>query len=94
MRMSMTAEKHDAPWRALHLENQYLHCLVLPDLGGRLYTCRDKLSGTDVFYANTAIKKGNFAPRGAGAAAGIETSFPVAHSRVTVSPVHFAQVAG
>jgi tetratricopeptide (TPR) repeat protein len=90
MRLNMTAGKYDAPWRALHLENQYLHCLVLPDLGGHLYTCRDKLSGADVFYANTAIKKDNVAPRGAWAAGGIETSFPIAHSLVTVSPVHFA----
>lgn len=90
MRMNFTAEKHDAPWRALHIENQYLHCMVLPDLGGHLYTCRDKLSGTDVFYANTAIKKDNVASRGAWVAGGIETSFPVAHSLVTVSPVHFA----
>jgi tetratricopeptide (TPR) repeat protein len=90
MRLNMAVEKHDAPWRVLHLENQYLHCLVLPDLGGHLYTCRDKLSGTDVFYANTAIKKDNVAPRGAWAAGGIETSFPIAHSLVTISPVHFA----
>ncbi len=92
-RLNMTAERYDAPWRVLHLENQYLHCMVLPDLGGHLYTCRDKLSGTDVFYANTAIKKGDVAPRGAWVAGGIETSFPVAHSRVTVSPVHFATTA-
>jgi len=90
LRENMTDQKYDAPWRVLHLENQYLHCMVLPDLGGHLYTCRDKLSGASVFYANTAIKKSDVAPRGAWVAGGIETSFPVAHSRVTVSPVHFA----
>jgi tetratricopeptide (TPR) repeat protein len=90
LRAKMTAEKYDAPWRVLHIENQYLHCMVLPDLGGHLYTCRDKLSGLDVFYANTAIKKADVAPRGAWIAGGIESSFPIAHSRVTVSPVHFA----
>jgi tetratricopeptide (TPR) repeat protein len=89
LRENMTDQKYDAPWRVLHLENQYLHCMVLPDLGGHLYTCRDKLSGASVFYANTAIKKSDVAPRGAWVAGGIETSFPVAHSRVTVSPVHF-----
>jgi tetratricopeptide (TPR) repeat protein len=90
LRLNMTAERYDAPWRVLHLENEYLHCLVLPDLGGHLYTCRDKLSGTDMFYANTAMKKADIASRGAWVAGGIESSFPVAHSRVTVSPVHFA----
>ena len=90
LRIKMTAERYEAPWRILHIENQYLHCMVLPDLGGHLYTCRDKLSGTDVFYANTAIKKADVAPRGAWIAGGIESSFPIAHSRVAVSPVHFA----
>ena len=94
LRLNMTAERADAAWRVLHLENQYLHCLVLPDLGGHLYTCRDKLAGVDIFYANTSIKKWDVAPRGAWIAGGIETSFPVAHSRVTVSPVHFATVTG
>ena len=90
LRQNMTSEKYDAPWRVLHIENQYLHCMVLPDLGGHLYTCRDKLSGADMFYANTTMKKADVAPRGAWVAGGIETSFPVAHSRLTVSPVHFA----
>jgi hypothetical protein len=90
LRPNMTAEKYEAAWRVLHIENQYLHCTVLPDLGGHLYTCRDKLSGTDVFYANTSIKKADVAPRGAWISTGIETSFPIAHSRLTVSPVHFA----
>src|SRR5690242_12785649 len=28
--------------RVLTLENEYLICRVLPDFGGRLYSCRDK----------------------------------------------------
>jgi tetratricopeptide (TPR) repeat protein len=90
LRLNMTSEKYNASWRVLNIENQYLHCRILPDLGGHLYTCRDKLSGADMFYANTAIKKADVAPRGAWVAGGIETSFPIAHSRVTVSPVNFA----
>ena len=90
LRTKTTGEKYNASWRVLNIENQYLHCRILPDLGGHLYTCRDKLSGADMFYANTAIKKADMAPRGAWAAGGIETSFPIAHSRVTVSPVNFA----
>src|SRR5437870_10743780 len=31
-------------WRALHLENEYLRVTVLPDIGGHLYGCLDKVS--------------------------------------------------
>jgi hypothetical protein len=39
-------------WRTLNLENEYLKCTVLPDLGGHLYTCTDKINGASMFYAN------------------------------------------
>jgi tetratricopeptide (TPR) repeat protein len=77
-------------WRALTIENEYLKCTVLPDLGGHLYNCLDKLSGRQMFYANPAVKKRWIAQRGAWVAMGIEFNFPVAHSWVTVSPVDFA----
>src|SRR4029077_3846976 len=32
-------------WRAVYLENEYLKCSVLPDIGGHIYTCLDKISG-------------------------------------------------
>ena len=77
--------KHD--WRAIYLENEYLKCSVLPDIGGHLYTCVDKISGQSMFYANTAVKKADVGYRGAWAAFGIEFNFPVSHNWVSVSPV-------
>jgi predicted Zn-dependent protease len=77
-------------WRRIHLENEYLACTFLPDLGGRLYTCADKLNGHPMFYANPVIKKGMGYTRNAFAALGVETSFPFAHGRDNVSPVDFA----
>ena len=77
-------------WRALHLENAWLHCVVLPDLGSHLYGCTDKRNGAEMFYANTSIKLANVAYRGVWAALGIEFNFPVSHAWTTVSPVDFA----
>ena len=76
-------------WRALHLENEYLRITVLPDLGGHLYSCFDKVSGRDLFYANPSIKKALIGYRGAWAAFGIEFNFPVSHW-MSMSPVDFA----
>ncbi len=77
-------------WRTLNLENEYLLCRILPDLGGHLYNCRDKLSNREVFYANPVIKKDLIGLRGAWIATGIESNFPATHSRVSASPVNFA----
>lgn len=89
-RTSFTDKKVDHGWRAVTLENEYLKCTFLPDLGGRLYNCIDKLNGKDMFYANRCVRKNWVALRGAFAALGVEFNFPVGHSWVNVSPVDFA----
>jgi len=87
---NFTKVRQDRVWRTLNLENDYLLCRVLPDLGGHLYSCRDKRNGREMFYANPVIKPGDVGLRGAWAALGIESNFPVGHSRVSISPVDFA----
>src|SRR5215471_8700486 len=76
--------------RAVFLENEYLKCAVLPDIGGHVYTCTDKVNGQPMFYANPSIKKAQIGYRGAWAAFGIEFNFPVSHNWVSVSPVPFS----
>ena len=90
LRTNLTSRRADHEWRAIYLENEYLKCSVLPDIGGHLYTCVDKISGKSMFYANTSIKKAAIAYRGAWAAFGVEFNFPVSHNWVTMSPVNFA----
>jgi tetratricopeptide (TPR) repeat protein len=90
MRNGFTKKRIDHGWRTLRLENEYLTCTVLPDLGGRLYSCKDKLSGLEMFHLNPSIKKAAVGLRGAWIAAGIEMNFPVGHTWVAVSPVDFA----
>ncbi|UWZ83700.1 DUF5107 domain-containing protein [Occallatibacter riparius] len=90
LRTNLTNQRTDHAWRAVFLENEYLKCSVLPDLGGHLYTCTDKISGQPMFYANPSIKKAAISYRGAWAAFGIEFNFPVSHNWVSLSPVDFA----
>jgi hypothetical protein len=90
MRMGFTKKRIDHGWRTLRIENEYLICTVLPDLGGRLYSCKDKLSGLQMFHLNPSIKKAQVGLRGAWIAAGIEMNFPLGHTWVAVSPVDFA----
>ena len=88
-RTNLLADNAKVAWRQLNLENEYLFCRVLPDLGGHLYSCRDKINGQEIFYANPVIHKGWVGLRGAWVPVGIELNFPVAHSLTTVSPVSF-----
>ena len=90
LRDNLTDRRTDHAWRAVFLENEYLKCSVLPDLGGHVYTCLDKISGQPMFYANPSIKKAAISYRGAWAAFGIEFNFPVSHNWVSLSPVDFA----
>lgn len=92
LRTNLTSRRRDHAWRAIYLENEYLKCSVLPDLGGHLYTCTDKISDKSMFYANPSIKKAAISYRGAWAAFGVEFNFPVSHNWVTMSPVNFAFV--
>ena len=90
LRDNLTNRRTDHAWRAVFLENEYLKCSVLPDLGGHIYTCIDKISGQPMFYENPSIKKADISYRGAWAAFGIEFNFPVSHNWVSLSPVDFA----
>lgn len=90
MRTSLTGSKTDHVWRAIILENEYLKCTILPDLGGHIYTCLDKVSGQPMFYENPSIKKAEIGHRGAWAAFGVEYNFPVSHNWASLSPIDFA----
>ena len=90
LRHNLVDRRIPRKWRTLNLENEYLKCTVLPDLGGHLYTCIDKINGASMFYANPSIKFARIAYRGMWAALGAEFNFPVSHNWMTVSPVDFA----
>ena len=77
-------------FREIVLENEYLSCRILPDLGGHLHGCTDKITGREIFYANPAVRHGGDGQRGNFIPMGIESSFPIAHTRVSGSPVDFS----
>ena len=89
-RNGYTTKLTKVTWRTVELENEYLRCTILPDLGGRIYGCADRISRHDLFYTNPVIKKSPVGLRGAWAAAGTEFNFPIGHSWTTVSPVNFS----
>jgi len=65
MRQIVRSTETTHNWRAVFLENEYLKCTILPDVGGHIYTCIDKINGKPMFYANSSLKKALVAYRGA-----------------------------
>lgn len=90
LRDNLTQHRSVRALRAVWLENEYLKCAVLPDLGGHVYTCTDKINGVPMFYENPSIKEASIGMRGGWAAFGLEFNFPISHSWVTVSPIDYA----
>ena len=41
--------EHPVPraWDAIHLENEFLYVMILPEIGGRIHIARDKTNGYD-----------------------------------------------
>ena len=83
----LTDRRETEHYRALFVENEYLKAIVLPEMGGRLYSLYDKVNKREVFYRNNVVKYGLVALRGAWISGGIEYNFPNGHTVVTVSPV-------
>ena len=52
----LTGGKETRAYTALYLENEYVKLCVLPELGGRLFSARDKTNGYDFFYRQSVIK--------------------------------------
>src|SRR5260370_7272843 len=53
-RISTDAAEHT--WQAVHLENEFLRVMVLPEIGGRIHVGIDKTNGYDFFYPQNVIK--------------------------------------
>src|SRR5579863_322678 len=89
LRDNLTSHRVERAFRAIYLENEYLKCVVLPDVGGHIYTCTDKIDNVPIFYENPSIKEAAIGMRGGWAAFGLEFNFPVSHNWMTVSPIDF-----
>jgi tetratricopeptide (TPR) repeat protein len=86
----LTDHRVDKAWKAVILENRYLKVVVLPELGGHVYSVYDKSFKREVFYRNHVVKYGLVGLRGAWVSGGIEFNFPNGHTVTSVSPIDFA----
>lgn len=74
-------------WQAIHMENEFVRLVILPELGGRIHVGFDKTTGYDFFYRNNVIKPALVGLAGPWISGGIEFNWPQHHRPATYLPV-------
>lgn len=77
-------------WEAVHLENEYVRLMVLPELGGRIHVGLDKTRDYDFFYRNDVIKPALVGLAGPWVSGGVEFNWPQHHRPATHLPCEVA----
>lgn len=80
-------EKVDRSYEAIRLENEYLELIILPELGGRIFSAKDKRTGYDFFYQQHVIKPALIGALGSWISGGVEFNWPYHHRPSTFMPV-------
>jgi tetratricopeptide (TPR) repeat protein len=74
-------------WDAIHIENEYLRIMILPEVGGRIHLGFDKTTGYDFFYRQNVMKPALVGLAGPWASGGVEFNWPQHHRPATFMPV-------
>lgn len=82
-------ELQDCQYNAVVLENDWIKVIVLPELGGRIYTAYDKTNGFDFVYHNQVIKPALVGLLGPWISGGIEFNWPQHHRPNTYKSVKY-----
>ncbi len=83
----IATEPCEHPWQAVHLENEYLRVMILPEIGGRIHVGYDKINGYDFFYRQNVIKPALVGLAGPWISGGVEFNWPQHHRPATFLPV-------
>ena len=74
-------------WQALHIENEFVRVMVLPEIGGRIHVGLDKTNNYDFFYRQNVIKPALVGLAGPWCSGGVEFNWPQHHRPATYMPV-------
>ncbi|HET6486753.1 MAG TPA: DUF5107 domain-containing protein, partial [Spirochaetia bacterium] len=86
----LSSAKVDREYAAVVMENEYLRLVLLPELGGRIFSGRDKTNGYDFFYRHAVIKPALIGLCGPWISGGVEFNWPQHHRPGTFDPTSCA----
>ena len=67
----------DMPWKVVELENQYIKLMVLPEVGGKIWSAWEKSTDQPFIYNNQVVKFRDVAMRGPWTSGGIEPNYGI-----------------
>lgn len=83
----IATEPEKRTWQAIHIENEFLRLMILPEIGGRIHIGYDKTTGYDFFYRQNVIKPALVGLAGPWISGGVEFNWPQHHRPATFMPV-------
>lgn len=78
-------------WKVIELENQYIRVLILPEIGGKIWTAIEKSTDKPFIYDNDVVKFRDVAMRGPWTSGGIEANYGIiGHTPNCATPVDYS----
>ncbi|HKW49423.1 MAG TPA: DUF5107 domain-containing protein [Gemmatimonadaceae bacterium] len=85
-----THRSEQREWKVVELENQYLRVMILPEIGGKIWSAVDKRSNRSFIYFNHSVKFRDVAMRGPWTSGGIEANYGIiGHTPNVATPVDY-----
>ncbi len=77
-------------WKVVELENDYIKLMILPEIGGKIWSAIEKASGKSFIYYNHSVKFRDVAMRGPWTSGGIEANYGIiGHTPNCATPVDY-----
>src|SRR5688572_7188068 len=77
-------------WKVVELENDYIKVMILPEVGGKIWSAIEKATGKSFIYYNHTVKFRDVAMRGPWTSGGIEPNYGIiGHTPNCATPVDY-----
>jgi predicted Zn-dependent protease len=80
-------------WKVVELENNYLKVMIMPEIGGKIWSVIEKSTGKSFVYYNHTVKFRDIGMRGPWTSGGIEPNYGIiGHTPNTATPVDYTTI--
>jgi len=85
-----TDHRTSKKWKVVELQNDYIRVLILPEIGGKIWTAIERSTGRPFLYYNHAVKFRDVAMRGPWTSGGLEANYGIiGHTPNCATPVDY-----